>query len=65
MHAFRHTVGSLLVDSGAPVTVAQAQLRHSDKKTTMMYAHLLGESHRDAMQKVAGLLASNGPQTVN
>lgn len=62
LHAFRHTVASMLVDSGAPVTVAQAQLRHSDTKTTLGYTHLLGDSQRQAMEKVASILAPNGPK---
>lgn len=60
LHAFRHTVASLLVDTGAAVTVAQAQLRHSDAKTTLGYTHLLGDSHRRAMEKVASVLDLNG-----
>jgi integrase len=63
LHAFRHTVASILVDSGAPVTVAQAQLRHSDAKTTLGYAHLLGDSQRQAMEKVASILDLTGPNS--
>jgi integrase len=32
LHAFRHTHSSLLVDMGAPVSVAQAELRHERPK---------------------------------
>jgi integrase len=63
LHAFRHTVASILVDSGAPVTVAQAQLRHSDAKTTLGYAHSLDDSQRRAMEKVASILDPSGPNS--
>ena len=63
LHAFRHTVASILVDSGAPVTVAQAQLRHSDARTTLGYTHLLGDSQRQAMEKVASILDLVGPNS--
>ena len=63
LHAFRHTVASILVDSGAPVTVAQAQLRHSDSKTTLGYTHLLGDSQRQAMEKLASILDLVGPNS--
>jgi integrase len=39
-HAFRHAVASELIDSGAPITVVQAQLRHSDPRITLgLYGH--------------------------
>lgn len=60
LHAFRHTVASVLVDSGAPVTVAQAQLRHSDIRTTLGYTHVLGDSQRQAMEVVASILDPSG-----
>jgi hypothetical protein len=43
--------------------VAQAQLRHSDSKTTLGYAHLLGDSQRQAMEKVASILDLVGPNS--
>jgi integrase len=61
-HAFRHTHTSLLLQSGAPVPVAQAQLRHSDPRVTIgIYGHIIGDDHREAVARVASLLDPNGP----
>ena len=63
LHAFRHTHSSLLIDSGAPVTVAQEQLRHSDPRLTLgTYSHVLGDSQRSAVEKVAELLRPVAPE---
>ncbi len=54
MHAFRHLHTSLLLATGAPPTVAQAQLRHSDARITLgVYGHVIGDAHRTAVEKVA------------
>ena len=50
------------------LTVAQAQLRHADPRITLgIYGHVIGDAHREAVDKVASILASNGlnqkPQT--
>jgi integrase len=61
LHAFRHTHSSLLVDMGAPVSVAQAQLRHEDPSVTLgTYSHVLGDSQREYAEKVAELLDYSG-----
>jgi integrase len=66
LHAFRHTHSSLLLETGAPPTVAQAQLRHSDPRITLgVYGHVIGESQRNAVEKVAELLAPNGPKSAS
>jgi integrase len=63
LHAFRHTHSSLLVEGGAPVSVAQAQLRHADPKITLgIYSHVLGDSQRKAVEKVAAILRPNAPK---
>lgn len=55
--------GSLLVDGGAPLTVAQAQLGHADPRVTLgIYSHVIGESRRDAVEKIAAVVDSSGPQ---
>jgi len=60
-HAFRHSHSSLLVEMGAPVTVAQAQLGHSDLATTMRtYTHVIPQSQRDAVDRLAGVLDGSG-----
>lgn len=64
MHAFRHSHSSLLVEMGAPITVAQAQLGHSDPTTTMRaYTHLMPQSQRDAVNRLGVMLDSNGLKT--
>jgi len=64
LHAFRHTHASLLVESGAPVSVAQAQLRHADPKLTLgVYSHVVGDSQRNAVEKLAAILNPNGPKS--
>ena len=64
LHAFRHTHSSMLVESGAPVSVAQAQLGHADPSITLgIYSHVIGDSQRRAVEKVAGILDYSGLQT--
>jgi integrase len=59
-HAF-----SLLVETRASSTVAQAQLRHSDARITLgVYGHIIGDFQRNAVEKVANLLAPSGPKSV-
>ena len=63
-HAFRHSHSSLLVETGAAVTVAQAQLGHSDLSTTLRtYTHVMPQSQRDAVDRLAVVLDSNGLKT--
>ena len=61
-HAFRHLHTSLLLSTGAAPQVAQKQLRHSDPRMTLgVYAHVIGDSHREAVDKVARILFPNVP----
>jgi integrase len=54
LHAFRHTHTALLLDSGATPKVVQRQLRHADARTTLeIYGHVVGDAHREAVEKVA------------
>jgi integrase len=63
-HAFRHTHTSLLLQSGAPVPVTQAQLRHSDPRVTIgIYGHVIGDDHREAVERVASILDPSGPKS--
>lgn len=56
-HAFRHLHTSLLLSSGAAPQVAQKQLRHSDARITLgIYGHIIGDAHREAVDKVASIL---------
>ena len=64
IHALRDTHSSMLVESGAPVSVAQAQLGHADPSVTLsIYSHVIGDSQRRAVEKVAGILDYFGLQT--
>jgi len=56
-HAFRHMHATLLIDTGASPKVAQRQLRHANASVTLnVYAHLVEESHREAVEKAADRL---------
>jgi integrase len=64
LHAFRHSHTALLLDSGATPKVVQRQLRHSDARTTLeIYGHVVGDAHREAVEKVASVLDANGRQS--
>ena len=53
LHAFRHGLATELVERAVPVTVLQSQMRHSDVRTSLkVYAHLIPQSQRDAMENV-------------
>jgi len=65
LHAFRHTCASLLVSQGTSPRIAQQQLGHSDPRITLaVYSHVIGDSHRQAVEKLAsvlGILDPDGP----
>ena len=64
LHAFRHTHTALLLNSGATPKVVQRQLRHADARTTLqIYGHVVGEAHREAVEKVALIVDPSGPQS--
>jgi integrase len=53
LHAFRHGLATELAEASVPLTVLQHQLRHADVKTTLrVYAHVIPQSQRDAMENV-------------
>jgi integrase len=57
-HSFRHGVASELIDSGAPITVVQTQMRHSDPRITLgIYGHVIPQSQRAAIESLAGSIA--------
>ena len=61
LHAFQHTHTALLLDSGATPKVVQRQLRHADARTTLeIYGHVVGDAHREAVEKVASMLDGIG-----
>lgn len=54
LHAFRHGLATKLADASVPVTVLQNQMRHADVKTTLrIYAYVIPQSQRDAMEAVS------------
>jgi integrase len=56
LHAFRHGLATELAEAAVQLTVLQHQLRHADVKTTLkVYAHVIPQSQRDAMEHVGGL----------
>jgi integrase len=58
-HAFRHGVATTLIDRGASITTVGAQLRHSDPRITLgLYAHVVPQSQRDAIEGLASALGS-------
>src|SRR5882724_6283937 len=57
-HAFRHGVATTLIDRGASITTVGAQLRHSDLRITLeLYAHVVPQSQRDAVEGLASALS--------
>lgn len=62
LHAFRHTHSSLLIEQGTSPTVTGAQLGHSDPRITLaVYSHILGDAHREAVEKLSVVLDLDGP----
>jgi integrase len=58
-HAFRHGVATTLIDRGASITTVGAQLRHSDPRITLgLYAHVVPQSQRDAVARLASAISS-------
>lgn len=55
LHDMRHTCASLLVSSGAPLTVVQSILGHSSITTTMIYAHLRPSETGDWVDRAAAI----------
>jgi integrase len=52
-HDLRHSSATILLSMGVPAKVVQEILRHSNISTTFnIYAHVLPEMHRDALEKM-------------
>jgi len=59
-HSFRHTHATLLTEVGESIKTAQALLGHSDLGTTLnTYSHVIPDSQRRAVERVAGVLFSD------
>lgn len=50
-HVFRHTLGTTLLNQGAPLVVVQQVLGHAKAETTQIYAHLSGANRQAAYQR--------------
>jgi integrase len=58
-HAFRHGVAPTLIDRGASISTVGAQLRHSHPRITLgLYAHVVPQSQRDAIEGLANAVSS-------
>ena len=56
-HSFRHAVASELMSAGAPISVVQTQMRHSDPRITLgIYGHVVPQSQRGAVEGLASRL---------
>lgn len=60
LHAFRRTLGTHMLASGASPKDVQKQLRHEDVRTTLrIYTESIGDAQRRAAEKVAAILYGN------
>ena len=56
-HAFRHTVASVLINSGQDIVTVSRRLGHSRTSTTLdVYSHLIAEADADASEVIADAL---------
>jgi integrase len=57
-HSMRHGAASSLLAEGTTPAVVQKQLRHSDPRITLgLYAHVVGNQQRDAVENRADRIA--------
>ncbi len=62
-HSFRHSSATLMGDMGESIKTAQAILGHSDLETTLnIYMHVIPDSQRRAVERVAGVLFPDVPK---
>jgi len=50
-HAFRHGLGTALMQAGANTRVVQQQLGHADLRMLARYAHVVPQDKRDAVER--------------
>jgi integrase len=56
LHAARHTAATLLVATGADISVVQEVLGHSDVRTARGYVDVAAELKREAVERMASVL---------
>ncbi|MGO9590628.1 MAG: tyrosine-type recombinase/integrase [Candidatus Acidiferrales bacterium] len=62
LHGFRHGLATELAEASVPLPVLPQQMRHADVKTTLrVYAHVIPESQRTAMERIALSIGTNVP----
>jgi integrase len=65
-HSFRHSHATLLHDTGESLKTAQSLLGHSDLETTLgVYTHAIPDSQKRAVERVAGVLNLDGPNSAS
>jgi integrase len=65
-HSFRHTHATLLHDAGESLKTAQSLLGHSDLETTLgVYTHAIPDSQKRAVERVAGVLNLDEPNSAS
>jgi len=60
IHCARHTVGSLLVSNGVPLTQIQKQLNHKDLSSTQRYSKLSEDKQRETASYLSEMIMNDG-----
>src|SRR5690625_4149053 len=64
-HAFRHTVGTQMINNGVPQHVVQKFLGHESPEMTSRYAHIFDETMKKEFQQFQEKLVSNKGTVIN
>lgn len=64
-HAFRHTVGTKMINSGVPQHIVQKFLGHESPEMTSRYAHIFDETMKKEFRKFRETLVSNQGSIIN
>src|SRR5690625_7120032 len=58
-HAFRHTVGTRMINNGVPQHIVQKFLGHESPEMTSRYAHIFDETLKNEFTKFQEKLVNN------